>query len=108
MAFGDSHAAGIGTGTTETGGYRKGSYSYPRQIAAIAPGDIDFQNLPCSGAVVGEVLSGGDKSQIDAWANPSNADITTLSIGGNDFHRRGFSNEYHMFSHSDKDLPANK
>lgn len=50
----------------------------------MAPGNIDFQNLPCSGAVVGDVLRGGDKSQIDAWANPSNADIATLSIGGND------------------------
>ena len=84
VAFGDSYAAGIGTGTTETGGCRKGSYSYPRQLAAMAVGDIDFQNLPCSGAIVGEVLQGGDKSQIDAWTNPSNADIATLSIGGND------------------------
>ena len=47
-------------------------------------GNIDFQNLPCSGAIVGEVLQGGDKSQIDAWKNPGNADIATLSIGGND------------------------
>lgn len=84
VAFGDSYAAGIGTGTTETGGCRKGSYSYPRQLAAMAPGNIDFQNLPCSGAVVGEVLTGGEKSQIDAWKNPGNADIATLSIGGND------------------------
>ena len=84
VAFGDSYAAGIGSGTTEGDGCRKGSYSYPRQLAAMATGDIDFQNLPCSGAVVGEVLQGGDKSQIDAWTNPGNADIATLSIGGND------------------------
>lgn len=84
VAFGDSYAAGIGTGTTGTGGCRVGSNSYPKQLAAMGPAGIDFQNLPCSGAIVGEVLSGGDKSQIDKWTNPSNADIATLSIGGND------------------------
>ena len=50
----------------------------------MAQGDIDFQNLPCSGAVVDDILEGGNKSQIDAWTNPSNADIATLTIGGND------------------------
>lgn len=84
VAFGDSYAAGIGTGTTDGDGCRKGEFSYPRQLAAMADGNIDFQNLPCSGAVVGEVLQGGTKSQIDAWTNPGNADIATLSIGGND------------------------
>lgn len=84
VAFGDSYAAGIGTGTTQENGCRQGSYSYPLQIAAMAGGNIDFQNLPCSGAIVSEVLQGGPKSQIDAWTNPNNADIATLSIGGND------------------------
>lgn len=84
VAFGDSYAAGIGTGTTEGDGCRRGENSYPKQLAALPDGDIDFQNLPCSGAIVGEVLQGGKNSQIDAWTNPQNADIATLSIGGND------------------------
>jgi hypothetical protein len=70
VAFGDSYAASIGTGATQRGGCRKGENSYPKQLAALAANDIDFQNLPCSGAVVGEVLQGGEKSQIDSWINP--------------------------------------
>ena len=84
VAFGDSYAAGMGTGTTETGGCRRAEYAYPRLLAALAEGNIDFQNLPCSGAVVGDMLQGGAGSQIDAWTNPHTADIATVSIGGND------------------------
>jgi len=84
VAFGDSYAASIGTGTTEGGGCRRGENSYPKQLAALPANDIDFQNLPCSGAVVGDILQGSPNSQIDAWINPQNADIGTLSIGGND------------------------
>lgn len=87
VAFGDSYAAGIGTGMTDSGGCRQGQFSYPKQLAKMATdafGDIDFQNYPCSGAVVSEVLEGGSKSQIDQWKNPGNADIATISIGGND------------------------
>ena len=84
VAFGDSYAAGIGTGTTSGDACRQGQYSYPKQLAAMADGDIDFQNYPCSGAVVGDVLQGGEKSQIDKWTNVGNADVATLSIGGND------------------------
>jgi lysophospholipase L1-like esterase len=88
VAFGDSYAAGIGTGMTDTGGCRQGQFSYPKQLAKMATDaigkEIDFQNYPCSGAVVSEVLEGGAKSQIDQWKNPKNADIATISIGGND------------------------
>lgn len=87
VAFGDSYAAGIGTGMTDSGGCRQGQSSYPKQLAKIATdtvGDIDFQNYPCSGAVVSEVLEGEGKSQIDEWKNPQNADMATISIGGND------------------------
>lgn len=86
VAFGDSYAAGVGTGMTATGGCRQGQFSYPKLLASQAggTGDIDFQNLPCSGAIVSEVLQGGGASQIDDWTNPGNADIATLSIGGND------------------------
>lgn len=89
VAFGDSYAAGIGTGTTSMDGCRRGEFSYPKQIASYSPSDIDFQNLPCSGAKLEHVLSGGPSSQIDAWTNPGNADIATLTIGGNDL---GFYN----------------
>ncbi|KIW19587.1 hypothetical protein PV08_00160 [Exophiala spinifera] len=59
--------------------------SEPNPLKVMADGDdIDFQNLLCSGAIVGEVLQGGKNSQIDAWTNPQNADIATLPIGGND------------------------
>lgn len=74
-AVGDSYAVGFGTGATEVDGCRRGENSYPRQLAAMAEGTIDFQNLACSGAVAGEVLQGGDESQIDAWTNPSNAGL---------------------------------
>lgn len=89
VAFGDSYAAGIGTGNTDTGGCRRGQFSSPKQLAGLADGEIDFQNLPCSGAVVGEILGGGGKSQIDDWQNPDRADIATFSVGGNDI---GFYN----------------
>jgi lysophospholipase L1-like esterase len=92
VAFGDSYAAGIGAGSTSGDGCRVGLLSYPNQlniwVESLQP-NIDFQNLPCSGAVVTEVLQGGSKSQIDKWTNPSKADRATLSIGGNDI---GFYN----------------
>lgn len=88
MAFGDSYAAGIGTGTTEGSGCRQGQYSYPKQIRSLIRDERAFQNLPCSGAVVTEVLE-GEGSQITSWTNPENFDFATLSIGGNDI---GFYN----------------
>ena len=65
-AFGDSYAAGIGTGNSSTWGCRQGRYAYPDLISSTAP-NIDFQNLACSGATVQNVLSGGPNSQVDAW-----------------------------------------
>lgn len=87
-AFGDSYAAGIGTGNTSTWGCRQGRFSYPDLIASTAR-NIDFQNLACSGATVENILSGGAYSQVDAWTNPTVTDIATISIGGNDI---GFYN----------------
>ena len=65
-AFGDSYAAGIGTGNTSTWGCRQGRFSYPDLIASTIPG-IDFQNLACSGATVENLVSGGAYSQVDVW-----------------------------------------
>lgn len=65
-AFGDSYAAGIGTGNTSTWVCRQGRFSYPDLIASSVR-DIDFQNLACSGATVQNLLSGGAHSQVDAW-----------------------------------------
>ena len=65
-AFGDSYAAGIGTGNASSWGCRQGRFSYPDLIASTVP-DIDFQNLACSGATVQNILSGGANSQIDSW-----------------------------------------
>ena len=87
VAFGDSYAAGIGAGSTSSDGCRVGLLSHPNQlniwVESLQP-NIDFQNLPCSGAVITDVLKGGSKSQIDKWTNPSKADRATISIGGND------------------------
>lgn len=65
-AFGDSYAAGIGTGDTSTWICRNGRFSYPDLIASTVQA-IDFQNLACSGATVQNILSGGANSQVDAW-----------------------------------------
>jgi hypothetical protein len=48
VAFGDSFAVAIGTGTTEGSGCRQGEFSYPKQMAATVQ-NIDFQNYACSG-----------------------------------------------------------
>lgn len=65
VAFGYSYATGMRTGTTQGLGCREAESAYPRQLAAMSGGLIDFQNLPCSGAIVDDVLQGGAKSQID-------------------------------------------
>lgn len=88
VAFGDSFAAGIGTGTTIGSGCRQGEFSYPKQLAATAS-NIDFQDYTCSGAKATDLLSGNANSQVDLWQRPQNADIATISIGGNDL---GFFN----------------
>lgn len=57
VAFGDSFAAGIGTGMTEGSGCRRGQFSYPSLLASTAP-NIDFQNLACSGDTTKNILTG--------------------------------------------------
>ena len=84
VAFGDSYAAGIGAGAAQGRACRRGSLSYPNQLAADFRGNTNFQNLPCSDATVSDVVQGGDRSQTDAWINPSSANFAALTIGGND------------------------
>lgn len=84
VAFGDSFAAGMGTGDTNWTDCRRGEFSYPSIVASTAGQDAYFQNLPCSGATMQCVLSGSENSQIDAWINASHTDFGTLTIGGND------------------------
>ncbi|KAL9105321.1 MAG: hypothetical protein Q9227_009488 [Pyrenula ochraceoflavens] len=84
VAFGDSYAAGTGTGETSEDGCRRGQYSYPKQVAAYAPKGIEFQNLACGGAEVDTEKEDNLFEQIKRWKNPHLADIATLTIGGND------------------------
>lgn len=57
VAFGDSFAAGIGTG--ETGGTpcRVGQFSYPKLLASTAP-NANFQNFACTGDTTKNILMG--------------------------------------------------
>lgn len=84
VAFGDSFAAGMGTGTTTGDACRVGENSYPKLLNEYGKTPTsDFQNLPCSGDTVVGLMS-----QIDKWITPEKADVATISIGGNDV---GFS-----------------
>lgn len=82
-SFGDSYAAGIGTGTTSGDSCRRGSRSYPEQLQGWlkthGSPDMNYQTVACSG----DTLDGVNK-QIDNWSDPSNYDVLTLSVGGND------------------------
>jgi hypothetical protein len=84
VAFGDSYAAGMGTGKTTTDSCRVGEYNIGDLLNKWTnnPG-IDFQRKICSG----DTLVGLNR-QIDEWENPTRADVATISTGGNDV---GFS-----------------
>ena len=84
VAFGDSFAAGMGTGNTSWDGCRQGEFSYPKFIASATKNENHFQNLPCSGATLDSVLLGSEGSQIEAWENANRTKFATLTVGGND------------------------
>ena len=90
IAFGDSYAAGIGTGFNGTeDDCRHGLHAYPSLIHrdfvdALGPNNTSFQFLSCTGAGVDDVLSGAESSQIDNLNITSTTDFALLSIGGND------------------------
>lgn len=74
----------MGTGSTGTGSCRIGTANVGDLINAYTGRkDIDYQRKMCSG----DTTTGLNK-QIDGWTNPKNADIATVTMGGNDL---GFS-----------------
>ncbi|KAK6537192.1 hypothetical protein TWF694_011389 [Orbilia ellipsospora] len=103
-AFGDSYAAGIGTGKpydTDQTKCRRGTGAYGYQMQKIITsynaglpnpgGPATFDLLACSGATMNDLLKLSDPlNQIVLW-DPSRAqyDFVTLSISGNDV---GFGN----------------
>ena len=80
VAFGDSYAAGMGTGVTSGDSCRVGSNNFGRLLNTWTSNpNVEYQELVCSGDT-----TVGLNRQIDAWANPGNADLATVSMGGND------------------------
>jgi lysophospholipase L1-like esterase len=73
----------MGTGYTTTGSCRIGTANVGDLINAQNPEGVDYQRKMCSG----DTTTGLDR-QINEWTNPQNADIATITMGGNDL---GFS-----------------
>lgn len=69
----------MGTGVTGTGHCRIGTANVGDLINAQNPTGIDYQRKMCSGDT-----TTGFNRQIDEWENPENADIATVTMGGND------------------------
>ncbi|TID02004.1 Lipase 1 [Colletotrichum higginsianum] len=90
VAFGDSYSAGIGTGVDGVEDEcRLGSHAHPVLIftdlaKSQGANAATFQFLSCTGSTTDNVLSGGERSQIDNFNTSINADFAILSIGGND------------------------
>ncbi|WYZ40297.1 hypothetical protein EsH8_IV_000638 [Colletotrichum jinshuiense] len=90
VAFGDSYSAGIGTGVDGVEvECRLGSHAHPVLISADLAASqghnaTTFQFLSCTGSTTSNVLSGGERSQVDSFNTSINADFAVLSIGGND------------------------
>lgn len=86
-SFGDSYAAGIGTGTTSGDTCRQGSRSYPVQmyswLSTHGSPSMNHKTVACSGDT-----TDGVAKQIENWSDADNYDVITLSVGGNDI---GFS-----------------
>ncbi|OLN81621.1 Lipase 1-like protein 3 [Colletotrichum chlorophyti] len=90
VAFGDSYSAGIGTGVDGVeDDCRLGAHAHPLLIQADlaksqGPNATTFQFLSCTGSTTGNILSGGERSQIDRFNTSVNTDFAVLSVGGND------------------------
>ncbi|USW58442.1 Putative SGNH hydrolase-type esterase domain, SGNH hydrolase superfamily [Septoria linicola] len=84
VAFGDSYAAGMGTGVTTSDACRIGTANVGDLLHAYTNNsNVDYQRRMCSGDT-----TTGLNRQIDEWTNPQKADLATLTMGGNDV---GFS-----------------
>ncbi|CAG7981019.1 unnamed protein product, partial [Penicillium nalgiovense] len=81
--FGDSFAAGMGTGKTSRDKCRLGSANYGQLLHNSFAEGIPFQNLACSGDTVA-----GLYDKLSGWTNPTVDNVATMTIGGNDV---GFS-----------------
>ena len=80
VAFGDSFAAGMGTGTTSTGPCRVGSNNFGDLLYTWTNNPlVDYQQMACSGDT-----TFGLNRQIKEWQSPDIADVATISMGGND------------------------
>ncbi|KAG2421959.1 hypothetical protein HFD88_005935 [Aspergillus terreus] len=80
--FGDSYAAGMGTGTTTGDSCRVGSNSYGKLVQEwFDTEDFTYTNYACSGDT-----TVGLNKKIDQWLgqDPTGTTMATLTIGGND------------------------
>ena len=86
IAFGDSFAAGMGTGKTESNNCRIGEYNYAGLVEAHykdADSSLSLERKMCSGDT-----TSGLTGQIENWKSSDRANLGTLTMGGNDL---GFS-----------------
>lgn len=83
--FGDSYASGMGTGVTPGDSCRIGSNNYGVLLFNYLDDSAIAWNGPssCSGNTTKELIN-----HINAWPNPADTTLATLTIGGNDV---GFS-----------------
>ncbi|RAH70323.1 mutanase [Aspergillus aculeatinus CBS 121060] len=82
--FGDSFAAGMGTGSTSWVECRVGSNNYGKLLYNyLNDSSIPFANYACSGDT-----TTGLANQVKKWKDTSSFNLATLTLGGNDV---GFS-----------------
>jgi hypothetical protein len=80
VQFGDSYAAGMGTGKTSQDSCRIGENNYgDLMYKSWGNSKIPFEKKVCSG----DTISGLNR-QIDEWNDPGKANVGTLTVGGND------------------------
>lgn len=76
--FGDSYAAGMGTGTTTSDACRVDENKYGKVLYNFWKDDkISFESKVCSGDT-----TKGSNRQIDEWKDPQKAKVGTVSMGG--------------------------
>lgn len=84
VQFGDSFAAGMGIGDTSKDACRLGSNNFGQLLHDVFVDGFPYQNLACSGDTIA-----GLYDKLSGWTNPTQDNLATLSIGGNDV---GFAN----------------